>query len=87
MSRKNMENKIITKKQCRAARELLEWKQKDLSEKSMIAISTIADFERGFSEPIARTLKELRRAFEDAGIEFLDGKEGEGVKLVKKKFN
>jgi len=73
----------ITAKQCRAARELLGWKQKDLCEKSLIAISTIADFERGYSQPISRTLKELRRALEDAGIEFIGGKEGEGVKLVK----
>jgi transcriptional regulator with XRE-family HTH domain len=80
-----MENKIITAKQCRAAREFLEWKQKDLCEKSSIAISTIADFERGYSQPIVRTLKELRRVFEDSGIEFVDDKTGEGVKLLKKK--
>ena len=38
---------IITNKQCRAARELLEWKQNDLAKKSKISSGTIADFERG----------------------------------------
>jgi len=75
---------MITAKQCRAAREFLEWKQKDLSEKSSIAISTIADFERGKSQPINRTLADLKRTFEDAGIEFIYGEEKEGLISPKK---
>ena len=72
-------------KQCRAARELLEWKQKDLGEKSSVAVSTIADFERGKSQPRARTMADIKRTFEEAGIEFLNGAEGFGVKLLENK--
>lgn len=74
---------MISSKQCRAARELLEWKQKDLGEKSSVAVSTIADFERKKSQPIARTMADIQRAFEDAGIEFLDDKKGEGLIKLK----
>ena len=47
---------IITNKQCRAARELLEWKQNDLAKKSKISSGTIADFERGVRELRVSTL-------------------------------
>ncbi len=71
---------LITPKQCRAARELLGWKQTDLSDVSGIGIATIADFERGSREPIKRTLKDIRRNLEGAGIEFIN-EDGIGVKL------
>lgn len=76
---------IITPRQCKAARDLLGWKQKDLGEKAKIAVSTVADFEREKSQPIERTLYDLRKAFEDAGISFIDDKEQIGVTLSKKK--
>ena len=80
MSTKKDQEIIITAKQCRAARELLGWKQTDLSDISEIGIATIADFERGSRDPIKRTLKEIRRNFEEAGIEFIN-EDGIGVKL------
>jgi transcriptional regulator with XRE-family HTH domain len=73
---------IITPNQCKAARDLLEWKQTDLAEKSTIGITTITEFERGLRELAARTMKELIRTFEDAGIEFIDDQKGKGVKLL-----
>ncbi|MES2676719.1 MAG: helix-turn-helix transcriptional regulator [Pseudomonadota bacterium] len=76
---------IITPEQCKAARDLLTWKQIDLSEKSEISPSTIADFERGSRELTGRTLKELKRTLEDAGIEFINDDEGLGVKLLQNK--
>ena len=82
-----MEKLIITPNQCKAARDLLEWKQSDLSEKSEIGTTTIADFERGYRKLTSRTLKELKRTFEDAGIEFIDDEKGEGVKLLKIKVD
>ncbi len=75
---------IITPEQCKAARDLLVWKQIDLSEKSEIGTTTIADFERGYRELAGRTLKELKRTFEDAGIEFIDDEKGVGVKLLRR---
>lgn len=78
-----MEKIIITPEQCKAARDLLKWKQSDLSEKSEIGTTTIADFERGYRELRDRTLKELKRTFEDAGIEFVNDKVKIGVSLLK----
>jgi transcriptional regulator with XRE-family HTH domain len=71
----------ITPNQCKAARDLLGWKQSDLSEKSSIGESTIADFERGARIPAARTMRDIKAAFEDAGIEFINDEAGIGIKL------
>jgi len=70
----------ITPKQCKAARDLLGWTQANLSEKSEIGESTIADFERGVRTPFARTLRDLRIAFEEAGIEFINEDKVVGLK-------
>jgi transcriptional regulator with XRE-family HTH domain len=70
--------------QCRAARALLDWQQLDLSRHSKVSQKSIADFERGRTTPWARTLDDLRRAFEAAGIEFLDAVDnvrGMGVQM------
>lgn len=75
---------IITSIQCKAARNLLEWKQEDLSKNSGIGMSTIANFERKKINPISRTLKELKATFEEAGIEFENSEEGIGLRLSKK---
>ena len=78
-------NKInITPEQCKAARDLLKWKQTDLAEKSEIGITTIADFERGSRELTGRTLKELKRTFEDSGIEFINDDKKIGAVVLKK---
>jgi transcriptional regulator with XRE-family HTH domain len=69
--------------QCRAARALLRWTQGDLSKASDVTTRTIADFERGARTPHARTLRDLRQAFEEAGIVFMNGDEP-GVRLKKK---
>ena len=62
---------MITASQCRAARGLLDWTQKDLAEKSRIGIVTIRQFEGGKTEPMHATMVVLKRAFEAAGVEFL----------------
>ncbi|MEA2876072.1 MAG: hypothetical protein QOF14_1268 [Hyphomicrobiales bacterium] len=59
--------------QCRAARALLDWTQKDLAEASKVGMKTIADYERGASTPYERTVRDLREAFKAAGIEFTNG--------------
>jgi transcriptional regulator with XRE-family HTH domain len=63
----------FTPAQCRAARALLNWSQKDLSEASLVGTKTIADYERGTRAPYDRTLRDLRETFEAAGIEFTNG--------------
>ncbi|HXB79174.1 MAG TPA: helix-turn-helix transcriptional regulator [Bradyrhizobium sp.] len=76
----------ISAAQCRGARGLLGWSQSDLSEASKTATKTIADFERGARQPYPRTLEDVRKALERAGIEFIDENGGgAGVRLKKSK--
>jgi hypothetical protein len=45
-------------------------------------MKTIADFERGARKPYLRTLEDVRRALEKAGIEFIaENGGGAGVRL------
>ena len=60
---------------------MFKWKQSDLSAKSLIGKSTIADFERGAREPAVRTLRDIKAAFEDAGIMLINDETWVGVKL------
>jgi DNA-binding XRE family transcriptional regulator len=74
----------LTAAQCRAARGLLSWTQGDLGAKARIATKTIGQFETGGAPTHWRTLEALTKAFESAGIEFLDpvdGVSGPGVRL------
>jgi transcriptional regulator with XRE-family HTH domain len=75
----------ISPEQCRAARGLLGWSQSDLSKASETATKTIADFERGAREPYARTLEDVRAAFERTGVEFIpENGGGPGLRLAKR---
>jgi transcriptional regulator with XRE-family HTH domain len=72
--------------QIRAARGLLGWSQQELADAAGVGRATIADFETGKRTPYPRTIEEMRRALESAGIIFLeDGQKvggGEGVRLA-----
>jgi transcriptional regulator with XRE-family HTH domain len=75
---------FITAAQCRAARALLGWSQRDLEARAKVSKKAIADFERGASEPFARTLREIFETLDAAGVQFLnaeDGVGGYGVRL------
>ncbi|HEY9567682.1 MAG TPA: helix-turn-helix transcriptional regulator [Thalassobaculum sp.] len=63
---------VITSKQCRAARGVLGWEQKDLARESLVSDQTIRRFEKDQHTPKPATLLLLRLAFERAGITFLD---------------
>ena len=79
----------FSREQCRAGRALLGWTQEQLEEATALAGSkvekkTIADFEAGNRTPYGRTLADIRRALETAGILFLaENGEGPGVRLRK----
>lgn len=79
-----MSKVIISNKQCRAARELLGWKQDDLCKASKITKSTIADFERGVRDLRMGTLENIINAFEKRGVRFENNESELGVKLIKK---
>jgi predicted transcriptional regulator len=75
---------MISPEQCRAARGLLDWSQQDLANKAAVGIVTVRQLEAGTHEPRRATLDVVRRAFEKAGVEFIDENGGgPGVRLRK----
>jgi transcriptional regulator with XRE-family HTH domain len=69
----------MNSQQCRAARALLKWSQTQLAESSGVALSTVAEFEIDKREPRDDNATAIRRALEDAGVEFIPAKSGKGV--------
>lgn len=63
---------FIRARQMKAARALLDWSQEDLARASGISIATIRKLELGFISPRGHTMIAIRRAFEDAGLEFIE---------------
>lgn len=58
--------------QIRAARSLLGWSQNDLATRAGVAVSTLADFERGQRNPVPNNALAIRQALESAGIQFTE---------------
>ena len=56
--------------QCRGARGLLGWSQSDLARESKVSRAAIAAIEGGTRTAYDRTMHDIWRAFDDAGIEF-----------------
>jgi hypothetical protein len=60
------------------------WCQQDLAEKSGVGIVTVHQLEAGTSQPRRAKVDVIRRAFETAGIEFIDENgEGPGLRFRK----
>ncbi len=75
---------MLSGEQCRAARGLLGWSQSHLAEKARVGIVTVRQFEAGAHEPRRATIDVIQRAFETAGVEFIDENGGgPGVRLRK----
>ncbi len=61
---------------------MIEWSRVRLAEAANIAERTLIDFERGARQPYDRTLADIQRALEQAGIIFIDeNDDGPGVRL------
>ncbi len=58
--------------QVRAARSLLGWSQQELAERAGVAVSTVADFERGQRNPVPNNALAIQRALEMVGILFTE---------------
>jgi transcriptional regulator with XRE-family HTH domain len=69
----------ITTAQMRGARGLLNWSQSELSKRTGISTTSIGNIEAGNTQPREATMKLIRQAFENSGIEFI-GTEGMRVK-------
>ena len=74
---------MITGRQVRAARALLNWKQETLAEKALVALTALKrlESERNLSVHEA-THDQVRRALEAAGILFVESDRGRGVMLL-----
>ena len=77
---------MITSGQIKAARGLISWTARQLAEKSGIGFSTLIrlESEEGIPSSHVKTLEAIKRAIEDAGIEFIGTPEtGAGVRWKK----
>jgi hypothetical protein len=76
----------LTSAQIRAARALLRWRAEDLARESEVGIATIrrAELREEETSMTAPNDRAIRRAFETAGVEFIDENgSGPGVRLRK----
>ena len=55
------------------ARAGLHMSQADLARRADVAPATIAEFEKGRRTPYDRTVRDIQRVLEDAGVIFVDG--------------
>ena len=74
---------MITGRQVRAARALLNWTQEMLAEKALVALTALKrlESERGLSVHEG-TRDQVRRALEATGVLFVDSDRGSGVMLL-----
>jgi ribosome-binding protein aMBF1 (putative translation factor) len=70
----------ITPAECKAARKLVGWSQRDLATKLLLDKSAIRKFESRERLPWTLDLVELRRLFEAAGLEFVNDEDGVRLK-------
>jgi len=68
--------------QCRMARAGCRITQSELATEAKVSVATLADFEAGKRMPYDRTLRDIRKALDAKGVEFLEfanGKSGVSV--------
>lgn len=78
---------MITGAQVRAARALLRWTVQSLADASKVSLPTLHRLEQHDGVPPVRerTLHDVKRAFEEAGVEFIGSPEdGPGVRIKPK---
>ncbi len=63
--------------QIKAARALLDWSQDDLATIAGLSVTTVRNMESGGMSPRSTTANEIRKAIENAGLEFI---EPEGIR-------
>jgi len=74
---------MITGRQVRAARALLNWKQEMLAEKAVVALTALKRLESERGLPVHESTRDqVRRALEAAGILFVESDRGRGVMLL-----
>lgn len=78
---------VITVAQIRAARALLGWRQGDLAKAAGLSEISIKNIERGVTDPRVSTLTAIQKAFDQAGLIFLEPGDvrdgGQGIRMKK----
>ncbi|GJD43962.1 hypothetical protein AFCDBAGC_1824 [Methylobacterium cerastii] len=65
---------------------MLGWSREDLAEKSGVSRPTLADFETDKRKPYDRTLADIQRTLETAGLEFIpENGGGAGIRFRERK--
>ena len=59
-------------RQIKAARALVDWSQDELADHAGLSVATIRKIELSHISPRGTTMQAIRRAFDDAGLEFLE---------------
>jgi len=80
----NTVESMLTSHQLRAARALLGWSARDLSERAGVNITTVQRMEsrEGQVRGNIATLEKITRVLETSGIEFLAEDDSQGVRLT-----
>ena len=74
---------MITGRQVRAARALLNWKQEMLAEKALVALTALKRLESERGLPVHESTRDqVRRVLEAAGVLFVESDRGRGVMLL-----
>ena len=74
---------MITPRQIRAARALLDWSQQELADSAIVSLNALARLERGTVDPRTSTVSAVEKALIEAGVEFLpEAEKGEGVRFA-----
>ncbi len=74
---------MITSRQVRAARALLNWTQETLADTAVVALTALKRLESESGLPVREdTRDQVRRALETNGIVFITSDRGRGVMLL-----
>ena len=76
-------NDLITPSQIRAARAMINVKQRELAKSAGISLATLNNIERGVGDPRSSTLEAIEHALSAAGITFADDDRSESVELIR----
>jgi transcriptional regulator with XRE-family HTH domain len=71
------EDARMTPRTCRAARTLLDLSQAELAERAGVSPLTLRNYENGKTEPAHKTWLAIKRALEQAGVQFIDENGGD----------
>ncbi len=76
---------MITSRQVRAARALLNWTQETLADKAVVALTALKRVESESGTPVRdETRQQVRRALEANGIVFISSDRGRGVLFLER---